>query len=68
MTKFTLNMYEMMEILDPINQTAYDKLQSALEQKICKAMPENDWLSIWEGGDWEIEMTIELKDNATEKA
>ena len=63
MPKFTLNMCEMMEILDPINQNAYDKLQSALEQKICRAMSEDEWLSAWHGGDWEIEMSI----NFTEK-
>jgi hypothetical protein len=62
MPKFTLNMYEMMEILDPINQNAYDKLQSALEQKICKAMTEDKWLSVWNGGEWEIEMTINFKE------
>lgn len=66
MPKFTLNMYEMMEILDPINQNAYDKLQSALEQKICKTMSEDEWLSAWEKGNWEIEMSInfEEKQNA----
>ncbi len=63
MPKFTLNMYEMMEILDPINQNAYDKLQSALEQKICKTMSEDEWLSLWEDSEWEIEMTINLKEN-----
>jgi len=62
MPKFTLNMYEMMEILDPINQNAYDKLQSALEEKICKAMPEDEWLSAWEGGKWSIEMSIEFEE------
>jgi uncharacterized protein YfbU (UPF0304 family) len=56
-------MYEMMEILDPINQNAYDKLQSALEQKICKTMSEDEWLSLWEDSEWEIEMTINLKEN-----
>ncbi len=63
MPKFTLNMYEMMEILDPVNQNAYDKLQSALEEKICKSMSEDQWLSTWESGNWEIEMSI----NFTEK-
>ena len=61
MPKFTLNMYEMMEILDSVNQNAYDKLQSALEQKICKTMPENEWLSAWENGEWEIEMSLDVK-------
>jgi|APMed6443717190_1056831.scaffolds.fasta_scaffold1306679_2 hypothetical protein len=66
MPKFTLNMYEIMEILDPVNQNAYDKLQSALEQKICKTMSEDEWLSAWEKGNWEIEMSInfEEKQNA----
>ena len=61
MPKFTLNMYEIMEILDSVNQNAYDKLQNALEQKICKTIPENEWLSVWENGEWEIEMSIDVK-------
>ena len=66
MRKFTLTMYEMMEILDPVNPNAYDKLQSALEQKICKSMSEDKWLLNWEKGNWEIEMSInfEEKQNA----
>ena len=60
--KFKINMYEMMEILDPINQNAYDKLQSALEQKICQAMTEEEWLEIWTSGDFEIEMSIKIKE------
>jgi hypothetical protein len=60
-------MYEMMEILDPINQNAYDKLQSALEQKICKAMPEDSWLSAWNRGDWEIEMSINFENKHSDR-
>jgi uncharacterized protein YfbU (UPF0304 family) len=55
-------MYEMMELLDPINQNAYDKLQSALEQKICKTMTEEQWLEIWTSGEFEIEMSIKIKE------
>ena len=60
--KYTLTMYEMMELLDPINQNAYDKLQSALEQKICKTMTEEQWLEIWTSGEFEIEMSIKIKE------
>lgn len=56
-------MYEMIDILDKLNQNAYDKLQSALEQKICKDMTEEQWLDIWQSEGYEIEMTIKLKDN-----
>ena len=58
MPKFTLNQGEMIEILDPLNQNAYDKLQGAIEKKICKVLSENKWLEIWEEGDWNIEMSI----------
>lgn len=60
--KFTLNMYEMMELLDPLHRDAYDKLQSALEQKICKTIPEGEWLRLWDSGEWEIEMVINIKE------
>lgn len=62
--KVTLNMYEMMEILDKLNQNAYDKLQSALEQKLCKTIHEDDWLQIWESGNWDVEMVLNLKEKA----
>jgi hypothetical protein len=63
MKTFKLNMHEMIDILDKLNQNAYDKLQSALEQKICKDMTEEQWLDIWQSEGYEIEMTIKLKDN-----
>ena len=63
--KVKLNMYEMMEILDTLNQNAYDKLQSALEQKLCKTIHEDDWIKIWESGEWDIEMVLTLKRNAS---
>lgn len=63
MPKFKLNMYEMMEVLDPINKNAYDKLQIALEQKICKAMGEENWREIWVTSDWNIEMSITFEEN-----
>ena len=62
MPKFTLNMYEIMNILDPINQNAYDKLQSALEHKICKTMYTKEWLDIWDTGEWNIEMSITFEE------
>jgi hypothetical protein len=58
MPKFTLNQGEMMEILEPLNQNAYDKLQGAIEKKICEVLSENKWLEIWEDGNWNIEMSI----------
>ena len=61
MKKFSLNMYEMMEVLDRIHPDAYDKLQSALEAKICKAMSEEKWLKAWDSGNWGIEMVINVE-------
>lgn len=59
--KYTLTMYEMIEILDKLNKDAYDKLQSALEHKICQSMTEEQWLEIWHNEGYEIEMSIKLK-------
>ena len=58
MLKFTLNQGEMIEILDPLHQRAYDLLQGGLERKICNVLAESKWLEIWEEGDWNIEMSI----------
>lgn len=60
--KFKLSMHEMMQILDPLNQNAYDNLQSALEQKICNTMSEEKWLAVWESGEWDIEMVVTFKE------
>ena len=58
MPKFTLNQGEITEILDPLHQFAYDKLQGAIEKKICEVLSEKKWLEIWEEGDWNIELSI----------
>lgn len=58
MIKFKLSVPEIIEILDPLNQNAYDKLQGALEQKILNLISEKKWLEIWESGDWEIELSL----------
>jgi hypothetical protein len=61
MLKFTLNQGEMMEILDPLHQQAYDKLQGALEKKVCHLLAESKWLEIWEEGGWNIEVSLTVK-------
>ena len=63
MPKFRLNAGEMIEILDSIHQNAYDKLQSALEQKVLKTMSEEEWLAIWNTGNWTIETSISFGEN-----
>ena len=63
MPKFKLNAGEMIEILDSIHQNAYDKLQSALEQKILETMSEEEWLAIWDSGKWTIETSITFKED-----
>ena len=63
MPKFKLNAGEMIEILDSVHQNAYDKLQSALEQKVLQTMSEDEWLAIWNTGEWTIETSITFKEN-----
>ena len=63
MPKFKLNAGEMIEILDSVHQNAYDKLQSALEQKVLQTMTEDEWLAIWNTGEWTIETSITFKEN-----
>lgn len=59
--KIKLNAGEMIEILDDLHKDAYDKLQSALEQKVLGILTEKKWLEIWEAGEWSVEMTLEFK-------
>jgi hypothetical protein len=56
--KVKMNQGEMMEILDPLHQNAYDKLQGLLERKLCEVFSEKAWLKSWGNGDFEIEMTL----------
>ena len=63
MPKFKLNAGEMIEILDSVHQNAYDKLQSALEQKVLETMSEEEWLAIWDTGNWTIETSISFGEN-----
>ena len=58
MPKFTLNQGEITAILDSLNGNAYDKLQGALEMKVCEVLSEKKWLEIWESGNYKIEMSI----------
>lgn len=60
--KVTLDMYEMQDILDDLHINAYDRLQNTLEKKLCRTIHEDDWLKIWQEGDWEIEMILKLKE------
>jgi hypothetical protein len=62
MATVSLNMYEIIEILDPLNQNAYDKLQSKLEEKLCKLISEDKWLEIWDSGNWSIDMTLNIEE------
>jgi hypothetical protein len=57
---------EMMEICDNAGVgsfNAYDKLQSALEIKLCEIFSEKAWLKAWGEGDFEIEMTLTVNIN-----
>ena len=65
--KVKINQGEMMEILDPLNQNAYDKLQGALERKLCEVFSEKAWLKAFEDGDFEIEMTLNANINLNEE-
>ena len=49
---------QIIEILDAINQDAYDILQQALEVKLMNLLGEDVWLDAWEAGRWKIEMRL----------
>ena len=61
MPTFKLTQGEIQEVLDAVHPDAYDKLQGALERKVCTVLAERKWLDIWEGGDWNIEMTLKFE-------
>jgi len=60
MPTFKLTQSEIIGILDELHPDAYDKLQGALEHKVCQLIAEKKWLEIWESGDWCIEMMLKF--------
>jgi len=58
MKTVNLSIEEIISILDPLNQSAYDKLQSALEEKVSKDIGEDQWLKVWNSDDWTINLTL----------
>ena len=59
MKTVSLSMNEIIAILDPINQEAYFKLFTALEDKVMEDIGEDKWLTVWNSDEWRIKLTIE---------
>jgi len=59
MKTVSLSMNEIIAILDPLNQNAYDKLQQALEQKAIAVLgDEVSWLALWNSDEWAIKLDL----------
>jgi hypothetical protein len=59
MKTVSLSMNEIIAILDPLNQDAYDKLQQALEQKAIAVLgDEVSWLALWDSDEWNIRLDL----------
>jgi len=58
MKAVSLNIGEIIAILDPLNPDAYDKLEQALGAKVIKEMGEEQWLKVWESDDWTMNLTL----------
>lgn len=64
MKTVNLNIGEIISILDPLNPNAYDKLQSALEEKVSKDIGEEQWLKVWNSDDWTVTLTLNYAEAA----
>ena len=62
MNTVTLSMNEIVAILDPFNQDAYNNLQMALEEKVSKNIGDDKWLEIWNSDCWRIKLTLEYEE------
>ena len=58
MREVSLNIGEIIAILDPLNPDAYDKLEKALGAKIIEAIGEEEWLKVWNSDDWTMNLTL----------
>jgi len=53
-----LSLKEIIAILDPLQQDAYDKLQYALEKKAMAEIGEENWLKVWNSDEWQVNMEL----------
>ena len=59
MKTISMSMGEIIATLDPINQEAYDKLQTAIQAKAIKQMGEDGWLKVWNSDEWRITLKLD---------
>lgn len=58
MKTVSLNIGEIISILDPLSPDAYDKLVRALEKKVVKNLGEDQWLKVWNSDDWTVNLIL----------
>ena len=59
MKTVSLSMNEIIAILDPINQDAYNKLQQALEAKAIEVLGDDvSWICVWGSDEWKIKLDL----------
>jgi len=59
MKTVSLSMNEIISILDPFTEDAYNNLQRALEGKANAQIGEDKWLDVWNSDNWRIKLTLE---------
>lgn len=62
MKTVSLGLKEIIAILDPLNQNAYDKLFQALEKKVIQNIGEEGWLKIWNSDEWAVNLNLDFEE------
>ena len=64
MKTVSLNIGEIISILDPLSPDAYDKLEQALGAKIAEEIGEEQWLKVWNSDDWTMNLVLNYAEEA----
>jgi len=62
MKTVNLSMQEIINILDPIHQNAFDLLNNAIQEKLIDQIGEERWLKTFDSDNWNIKLNLNYEE------